>query len=202
MKHTLPELPYSYDALEPYIDSQTMTIHHTKHHAAYVNNLNAALEKYPEYQERTLKELLTSLDSLPQDVYWAVRNNAGGHYNHTMFWNTMGQSQGSEPEGVLRKKIEEAFGSFENFKDVFSKAAVSRFGSGWAWLVEDKDGKFQVVSTANQDNPLSDGFKPVLGLDVWEHAYYLKYNNRRPDYISGWWNVVDWQKVAKMYEES
>lgn len=201
MKHTLPELPYSYDALEPYVDKETMTIHHTKHHAAYVNNLNAALEKYPEFQEKTLDELLTSLDSLPKDVYWAVRNNGGGHYNHMLFWNTMGQSQGSEPEGKLREKLDEAFGSFDSFKEVFAKAAVQRFGSGWAWLVKDDNGKLSVVSTANQDTPLSDGFKPLLGLDVWEHAYYLKYNNRRADYINAWWSVVDWQAVAKRYDD-
>jgi len=201
MKHTLPELPYSYDALEPYVDKETMAIHHTKHHAAYVNNLNGALEKYPELQEKTLFELLTTLDTLPQDVYWAVRNNAGGHYNHTLFWNSMGRSNGSEPQGELRKKIDEAFGSFEGFKDVFAKSALTRFGSGWAWLVKDKDGKLSVVSTANQDTPLSDGLTPLLGLDVWEHAYYLKYNNRRADYIDAWWNVVDWQAVAKRLEE-
>ncbi|HOV27853.1 MAG TPA: superoxide dismutase [Pseudobacteroides sp.] len=201
MKHTLPELPYSYDALEPYVDKETMAIHHTKHHAAYVNNLNGALEKYPELQEKTLFELLTSLDTLPQDVYWAVRNNAGGHYNHTLFWNSMSQSSGSEPQGELRKKIDETFGSFDGFKDVFAKSALARFGSGWAWLVKDKDGKLSVVSTANQDTPLSDGFTPLLGLDVWEHAYYLKYNNRRADYIDAWWNVVDWQEVEKRFEE-
>ncbi len=201
MKHTLPELPYSYDALEPYVDKETMTIHHTKHHAAYVNNLNAALEKYPELQEKTLDELLTSLDSLPQDVYWAVRNNGGGHYNHTLFWNTMGQSQGSEPEGELREKLDEAFGSFDSFKEVFEKAAVQRFGSGWAWLVKDDNGKLSVVSTANQDTPLSEGLKPLVGLDVWEHAYYLKYNNRRADYVNAWWSVVDWDAVAKRYKD-
>jgi len=202
MKHKLPELPYSYDALEPYVDKETMAIHHTKHHAAYVNNLNGALEKYPELQEKTLNELLTSLDTLPKDLYWAVRNNAGGHYNHTMFWNSMSQSNGSEPQGELRKKIDEAFGSFDSFKEGFAKSALTRFGSGWAWLVKDKDGKLSVVSTANQDTPLSDGLSPLLGLDVWEHAYYLKYNNRRGDYIDAWWNVVDWQVVAKRFEES
>ncbi|KNY26244.1 superoxide dismutase [Pseudobacteroides cellulosolvens] len=202
MKHTLPELPYSYDALEPYVDKETMTIHHTKHHAAYVNNLNAALENYPELQEKTLHELLTSLDSLPQDVYWAVRNNGGGHYNHTLFWNTMGQSHGSDPEGELREKLDEAFGSLDSFKELFAKAAMQRFGSGWAWLVKDNNGKLSVVSTANQDTPLSDGLKPLLGLDVWEHAYYLKYNNRRADYVDAWWSVVNWQIVAKRYEEA
>ncbi|MDP4180279.1 MAG: superoxide dismutase [Bacillota bacterium] len=201
MKHYLPELPYSYDALEPYIDKETMNIHYTKHHASYVNNLNAALEKYPDLQEKSVEELLTNLDRAPKEIYSAVRNNAGGHYNHTLFWNSMGKGKGGEPGGDLGEEIVKTFGSFEEFKNVFSKAAVSRFGSGWAWLVKDNSGKLSVVSTGNQDTPLSDGMKPILGLDVWEHAYYLKYNNRRADYINAWWDVVDWDAVNKRYEE-
>jgi superoxide dismutase, Fe-Mn family len=201
MKHVLPELKYSYDALEPYIDETTMNIHHTKHHAAYVNNLNAALENYPELQDKTLEELLTSLDKVPDAIYWAVRNNAGGHYNHSLFWTLLGKEGLREPQGELAAKLVKHFGSFEAFKEAFSKAALTRFGSGWAWLVVDKAGALKVVSTLNQDNPISEGLKPVLGLDVWEHAYYLKYNNRRADYINAWWNVVNWQVVEERYNK-
>lgn len=199
MKHELPKLPYDYNALEPYIDEQTMNIHHNKHHQAYVNNLNAALEKHPELSEKTLLELIRDLDSVPEDIRTAVRNNGGGHLNHSMFWTLMQKAEGQMPEGAILEAINEKFGSYEEFKDVFSKAATTRFGSGWAWLVL-KDGKLDVVSTANQDNPVSEGLVPVLGLDVWEHAYYLKYQNRRPEYIDNWFNVVNWKEVSKLYE--
>lgn len=199
MKHNLPELKYSYNALEPYIDELTMTIHHSKHHAAYVNNLNAALEKYPELQEKSLEELLTPLDSIPEDIRAAVRNNGGGHYNHSIFWSIMEPNGARKPSGELAEKINEYFGSFDQFKELFGKAAIGRFGSGWAWLVISKSGTLEIVSSANQDNPLSEGKKPLLGLDVWEHAYYLKYQNRRPDYINEWWNVVDWEEVSRRY---
>lgn len=196
-KYELPKLPYAYIALEPYIDEETMVLHHDKHHATYVNNLNAALEGYPELQERSLEDLLTNLGSLPSAVQTAVRNNGGGHYNHTLFWESMGPGGGGKPSGVLADRINRDFGSFDNFKETLSKAALTRFGSGWAWLVEDPAGKLSVVSTANQDTPLSENLNPVLLLDVWEHAYYLKYQNRRADYISAWWNVVNWDNVAK-----
>lgn len=197
MKHELPKLKYEYNALEPHIDEMTMNIHHSKHHAAYINNLNSALEKYPELQEKSIEELLTSLELIPEEIRTIVRNNGGGHFNHSLFWNILGPNKGGEPKGILLDKINEAFGSFENFKNEFNKAAATRFGSGWAWLVVDKEGKLKVLSTANQDTPLSEGFKPILGLDVWEHAYYLKYQNRRPDYISAWWNVIDWDIVSQ-----
>ena len=199
MKHELPKLPYDYNALEPYVDEQTMNIHHTKHHQAYVNNLNAALDKHPELSDKTLLELIKDLSSVPEDIRTAVRNNGGGHLNHSMFWTLMQKAEGQMPEGSILEAINEKFGSFEEFKDIFSKAATTRFGSGWAWLVL-KDGKLDVVSTANQDNPISDGLVPVLGLDVWEHAYYLKYQNRRPEYIENWFNVVNWKEVSKLYE--
>lgn len=199
MKHQLPELKYSHNALEPYIDEMTMSIHHGKHHAAYVNNLNAALEKYPEFLEKSLEELLVSLDSIPEDIRAAVRNNGGGHYNHSLFWSIMAPTAGGEPVGELAKKIVERFGSFEQFKDLFGKAAVGRFGSGWAWLVISNSGSLEILSTPNQDSPISEGHKPLLGLDVWEHAYYLKYQNRRPDYIKEWWSVVDWKEVSNRY---
>ncbi|WP_055667391.1 superoxide dismutase [Desnuesiella massiliensis] len=197
MKHELPKLKYEYNALEPHIDEMTMNIHHSKHHAAYVNNLNSALEKYPELQEKSIEELLTSLELIPEEIRTIVRNNGGGHFNHSLFWNILGPNKGEEPKGILLDKINKAFGSFENFKNEFNKAAATRFGSGWAWLVVDKEGELKVLSTANQDTPLSEGFKPILGLDVWEHAYYLKYQNRRPDYISAWWNVIDWDIVSQ-----
>lgn len=200
MKHVLPELPYSYDALEPHIDQQTMNIHHTKHHAAYVNNLNAALEGQGEWQDKSLEELLASLEELPKSIYWAVRNNAGGHYNHTLFWNAIGPNKGGEPGGALAEDIKNTFGGFEQFKELFGKAALGRFGSGWAWLVLDKDGKLAVTSTANQDSPLSEGSFPILGLDVWEHAYYLKYQNKRADYIGAWWSIVNWDAASERYD--
>ena len=199
MKYELPKLNYNYNALEPYIDENTMTIHHSKHHAAYVNNLNAALESYPELQEKTLSELLLDLDSLPEAIRTAVRNNGGGHYNHSFFWTLLKNNLGSEPEGDLLEAINKAFGSFEEFKSAFTKAATTRFGSGWAWLSLDSSGNLKVTSTANQDNPIVEGLKPILALDVWEHAYYLKYQNKRPDYISAFWNVVDWNEVSRLY---
>ena len=201
MKHQLPELTYANDALEPYIDKETMNIHHTKHHAAYINNLNAALENYPDLQEKDLETLLKSLDTLPQTIYWAVRNNAGGHYNHTLFWSVLRPNKGGQPTGEFAEKLNEIFGSFEKFMEIFSKAALTRFGSGWAWLVSDKEGKLAITSTANQDNPISEGLEPLLGLDVWEHAYYLKYQNRRADYINSWWNIVNWDAVQERYNK-
>ena len=199
MPHELPSLPYGYDALEPNIDARTMEIHHTKHHQGYVNNLNAALEKHPDLDKKSVEDLLKDLNSIPEDIRTAVRNNGGGHANHSMFWPLMSRDGGGEPEGELADAINSAFGSFSEFKNQFSKAAAGRFGSGWAWLCVDRAGKLTITSTPNQDNPLSDGLKPVLGLDVWEHAYYLKYQNRRPEYISAWWNVVNWDQAAKNY---
>jgi superoxide dismutase, Fe-Mn family len=196
----LPPLPYSYDALEPYIDSQTMTIHHQKHHAAYVDNLNKALDKHPEHKGKTLEELLKNLDKVPEDIREAVRNNGGGHYNHSFFWTIMGKNKGGEPKGKLKSDIDKGFGSFDNFKKAFKEAALGRFGSGWVWLVKDNSGVLKIISTPNQDTPVMEGIKPVLGLDVWEHAYYLKYQNKRGDYIDAWWNVVNWDQVEKYYK--
>lgn len=201
MAFELPALPYAFDALEPYIDTQTMQIHHGKHHAAYVNNLNAALAKYPELSDKTLEELISDPSSLPEDIQTAVRNNGGGHFNHSLFWTIMAPNAGGEPTGELKTAIEAAFGSFQDFKDTFTKAATTRFGSGWAWLGV-KDGKLVVLSMPNQDAPLMAGLTPILGLDVWEHAYYLKYQNRRPDYIANWWNVVNWNEVSRRYAEA
>ena len=201
MKHELPKLPYDYNALEPYVDAQTMEIHYSKHHNGYVTKLNGALEKYPELQEKSLKELLKDLNAVPEDIRGAVRNNGGGHMNHSLFWTVMKKAEGQKPEGDLLAAINEKFGSFDEFKTVFSDAAATRFGSGWAWLVV-KDGKLDVMSTPNQDNPVSEGSEPILGLDVWEHAYYLKYQNRRPEYIENWFNVVNWEEVAKLYKEA
>jgi len=197
MAYELPPLPYAYDALEAAIDQQTMQIHHDKHHAAYVNNLNAALEKYPDHQGKEIGALLGSLDSLPDDIRTVVRNNGGGHANHTLFWNTMSANGGGEPSGALGDEITSTFGSFAAFKEQFAKAATTRFGSGWAWLCRKPGAELHITSTPNQDSPLMDGHTPLLGLDVWEHAYYLRYQNRRPDYISTWWSVVDWDKVAE-----
>jgi len=197
MTHKLPNLPYEYSALEPHIDTKTMGIHHGKHHQAYVNNLNAALEKYPDLQKKNVVELLENLDAVPEDIRGAVRNNGGGHANHSMFWPCMSPKGGGEPKGSLADAINENFGSFDAFKEQFAKAAATRFGSGWAWLCVDVDGKLLITSTPNQDNPISDGLVPILGLDVWEHAYYLNYQNRRPDYVAAWWNVVNWDEVSK-----
>ena len=199
MAFTLPDLPYDYDALEVSIDARTMEIHHSKHHNAYVSNLNAALEKHPELEGKSLADLVSDLDNVPEDIRTAVRNNGGGHFNHSLFWSVMSPNGGGEPQGDLANAINDAFGDFTSFKDVFSKAAATRFGSGWAWLCAASDGLI-VTSTANQDNPIfTDGAVPILGLDVWEHAYYLNYQNRRPDYISAFWNVVDWDAVAERY---
>ena len=196
MTFKLPSLNYGYDSLEPHIDSRTMEIHYTKHHQGYVNNLNKAIENEKELQEMTIEELMASLDKVPENIRTAVRNNGGGHLNHSLFWESMSASGGGEPTGELMEKIKADLGSFEDFKDEFKKAATGRFGSGWAWLVMDGD-KLRITSTPNQDNPISDGLKPILGLDVWEHAYYLKYQNLRGDYIDAWFNVVDWKKVEE-----
>jgi Fe-Mn family superoxide dismutase len=198
MPFQLNPLPYAYDALEPFIDTMTMQIHHDKHHAAYVNNLNVALEKHPELAGKPVEILLKELTAIPEDIRTAVRNHGGGTWNHDLFWQVMAPKGGGEPRGGLEKSISASFGSFANFKTEFEKTAMGRFGSGWTWLVQKGEG-LVVVSSANQDNPLSDGFTPILGLDVWEHAYYLKYQNRRADYISGWWNVVNWAEVARRY---
>ena len=201
MPHTLPSLPYAFDALEPHIDAQTMQIHHGKHHQAYVTNLNAALDKQPELHQKPLDALLAGIATVPEAIRTAVRNNGGGHWNHSMFWQIMGPKAGGEPKGALADAIKSAFGDFAKFKEQLAAAGVGRFGSGWAWLLRD-GGKLSITSTPNQDNPLMDGKKAsdiILGLDVWEHAYYLKYQNRRPDYITAWWNVVNWGEVAKRY---
>ena len=199
MAHTLPPLPYPTNALEPHIDAQTMEIHHGKHHNAYVTNLNAALEKAPELADKSLDDLLRNLNSVPEAVRTAVRNNGGGHWNHSQFWKTMAPNAGGAPTGKLAAAIDAAFGDFEKFKEAFQAAGAGRFGSGWVWLVNE-GGKLAIVSTPNQDNPLMDGKPaPILGNDVWEHAYYLKYQNRRPDYLKAWWNTVNWDEVAKRY---
>ena len=201
MSYTLPDLPYAYDALEPYIDEETMHLHHDKHHNTYVTNLNAAIEKHPELGEKSVEELLADFDSVPEDIKTAVRNNGGGHANHSFFWEILAPNAGGEPTGAIKEAIEETFGSFADFKEEFKTAATGRFGSGWAWLVI-KDGKLAITSTANQDSPLMDGQTPVLGLDVWEHAYYLKYKNVRPDYINAFWSVVNWVKVNDFYAKA
>ena len=199
MTFKLPELNYAYNALEPHIDARTMEIHHTKHHQTYIDNLNKALEGHEKYQEMSIKDLLKSLDELPDSIKTAVRNNGGGHLNHKIFWNVMSPNGGGKPIGEVAKKIDEDLGGFDKFKEEFKKAALGRFGSGWAWLVIDKDGKLAVTSTPNQDNPISDGKNPLLGIDVWEHAYYLNYQNKRADYIDSWWNLVDWNVVGEKY---
>ncbi len=199
MAHELPPLPYSHDALEPHIDTTTMQIHHGKHHQAYVTNLNKALESAPELAGKSAEELIKDLAAVPEGIRTAVRNNGGGHVNHTFFWKLMGPNAGGEPTGALADDIKATFGSFDEFKAKFQAAGVGRFGSGWAWLVVGKDGKLAITSTPNQDSPLMEGIKPVLGCDVWEHAYYLKYQNRRPDYLAAWWNVVNWAAVAENY---
>ena len=197
MAYEVTPLPYNYDALEPHIDEETMRVHHDKHHGAYVTNANAALEG-TEWADKPVEEVLKSLDSLPDDKRTAVRNNGGGHYNHSLFWEWMSPDGGGEPDGGLRDALHSAFGSFEDFKAAMKDAGVKRFGSGWSWLVHDGSG-LAVMSTANQDNPISEGKTPLLGVDVWEHAYYLKYQNRRPDYLDAWWNVVNWKKVAERF---
>ncbi|HKZ82819.1 MAG TPA: superoxide dismutase [Anaerolineae bacterium] len=202
MAHELPALPYDYNALEPHIDEMTMRIHHDKHHAAYVTNLNKALESAPELQALSVEDLLKDLGKVPESIRTAVNNNGGGHYNHTMFWTIMGPNMGAEPAGELADAIRAAFGDFASFKEKINNAGMTRFGSGWAWLVMAKGGKLSVMSTANQDCPLSSGLQPILGVDVWEHAYYLKYQNRRADYLAAWWNVVNWQEVANRYKKA
>ncbi len=200
MSYTLPTLTYAYDALEPFFDARTMEIHHTKHHQAYINNLNAALEKHPELK-LSLEEMLKDLTKVPQDIRGAVQNNGGGHYNHSFFWLLLKVNNGATPQGKLLEAINKAFGSFDAFKEQFSNAAKTRFGSGWAWLIVDNNKELKVLSTANQDTPLAEG-KPILGLDVWEHAYYLNYQNRRPDYVSAFFNVINWDVVEKLYKEA
>jgi Fe-Mn family superoxide dismutase len=200
MAFELPPLPYDYNALEPYIDTQTMQLHHDKHHAAYVTNLNNAIGNH-EFASLPVDDVLRRINEVPENVRTAVRNNGGGHSNHTMFWQIMKPNGGGEPTGALANAIQSAFGSFDAFKAAFNDAGVKRFGSGWAWLVLDRSGKLQVISTANQDSPLMDGLYPVMGNDVWEHAYYLKYQNRRPDYLNAWWNVVNWDEIARRYSQ-
>ena len=200
MAHSVPPLPYDYSALEPYIDAQTMTLHHDKHHAAYVNNLNAALEKHPQLASKSVEELLRDINSVPDDIRTAVRNNGGGHMNHTMFWQIMMPKGGGPPSGRISEEIKKTFGSFEEFQKQFNDAGTKRFGSGWVWLVRGKTGKLEVTSTANQDNPIIDGVHAIMGNDVWEHAYYLKYQNRRPEYLAAWWNVVNWDEVNKRFK--
>ena len=200
MAYTLPDLPYAFDALEPHIDARTMEIHHDKHHAAYVNNVNAALEG-SDLADLPIEELLQSLDRVPEDKRTAVRNNGGGHYNHTLFWTSMSGDGGGEPGGDLGSAIGEAFGSFGDFQGQLKQAGLGRFGSGWAWLIHDGSG-LSITSTPNQDNPISEGKTPLLGVDVWEHAYYLRYQNRRPDYIDAWWNVVNWDEVAARFAKA
>lgn len=198
MAHQLPDLPYAHDALEPHIDAQTMQIHHGKHHNAYVTKLNAALDKHPELHDKSIENLLSGFDSIPQDIQGAVRNNGGGHANHSLFWQIMGPKGGGEPSGALADAINAAFGDFAGFKSTFANNGATRFGSGWSWLAMGANG-LEAFSTPNQDSPLMEGKTPILGLDVWEHAYYLKYQNRRPDYIEAWWNVVNWDAVAKRF---
>ncbi|UCH85105.1 MAG: superoxide dismutase [Candidatus Latescibacterota bacterium] len=202
MAFELPKIPYSYDELEPHIDARTMEIHHTKHHQAYTNNFNAALEAHPELFEKSAEEILKDLQQIPADIQTAVRNNGGGYYNHELFWNIMGPNGGGDPIGPVAEAIGKTFGNFAKFKDEFSKAAVTRFGSGWAWLSVKNAGELVVTSTANQDSPLSEGLVPILGIDVWEHAYYLNYQNRRPDYIEAWWNTINWEEVNRRFEAS
>ena len=199
MAFSLPQLPYEYDALEPHIDKETMNIHHTKHHNTYVTNLNAALEGQSALASKSLEALLADIESVPENIRTAVRNNGGGHANHSLFWEILSPNGGGNPEGELAEAIDAKFGSFESFKEEFAKAATTRFGSGWAWLAVNKNGELELFSTANQDSPLMEGKTPILGLDVWEHAYYLNYQNRRPEYINAFWNVVNWYEVAKRY---
>ncbi len=201
MAFTLPPLPYDFAALEPHIDARTMEIHHGKHHQTYVNNLNAAIEKAPELAKKSLDDLLRNVSTLPEAVRAPIRNNGGGHWNHSMFWQIMAAKAGGEPGGKLGQAIKSTFGDFAKFREQFSAAGVGRFGSGWAWLIN-TGGKLSITSTPNQDNPLMDGQKAIMGLDVWEHAYYLKYQNRRPDYIQAWWNVINWKEVEKRFAQT
>ena len=201
MAFTLPPLPYAFDALEPHIDAQTMQIHHGKHHQAYVNNLNAAIEKAPELANKSIEDLMRNINTVHESVRTAVRNNGGGHWNHSMFWQIMGPKAGGEPTGALGDAIRSTFGDFAKFREQVNAAGAGRFGSGWAWLVSD-GGKLAITSTPNQDTPLMEGKQAILGVDVWEHAYYLKYQNRRPDYLNAWWNVVNWAEVSKRYDQA
>lgn len=198
---TVPKLPYSYDALEPYIDAQTMQLHHDKHHQAYVDNLNAALKDHRELQDKSIEYLLTHLAELPESIRQAVRNNGGGHYNHTFFWQILKKNNGAEPAGQLKEAIEKTFGNYQAFQEQFNTTAKKVFGSGWGWLCLDKNKSLSIISTPNQDCPISQNLQPILGLDVWEHAYYLKYQNKRPDYISAWWQVVNWDYVQHLYDQ-
>ena len=200
MAYELPPLPYPSNALEPHIDAKTMEIHHDKHHQAYITNANKALEGHPDLGAKPVDELLADLNKIPESVRTVLRNNAGGHSNHTFFWKIMGPNAGGTPKGKLAEAINSTFGGFDQFKEELQKAAIGRFGSGWAWLVVNKEGKLQITSTANQDTPISDGLKPVIGVDVWEHSYYLLYQNRRPDYLKAWWNVVNWDQAEKNFE--
>ena len=200
MAFELPDLPYAYDALEPYIDTQTMQLHHDKHHATYVSNLNAAIEKHPELASKSLENLLREVSNVPEDIRMTVRNHGGGTYNHNLFWVFMSPKGGGEPKGALAQAIDSTFGGLSAFKESFEKSANTRFGSGWAWLVMKGDGSLSITSTQNQDSPLMEGLTPILGIDVWEHAYYLKYQNRRAEYVSNWWNVVNWDEVGRLFE--
>lgn len=199
MTYTLPDLPYAYDALAPHIDEETMKLHHDKHHATYIEKTNGALEKHPELQEKTIEELVADLASVPEDIRGVIRNNGGGHANHAFFWETLSPNGGGEPTGALKDAINETFGSFDKFKEEFKAASTGQFGSGWGWLVVN-NGKLEITSTPNQDSPLTDGKTPVIGLDVWEHAYYLNYQNKRPAYVDAFWNVVNWKKANERYE--
>ena len=202
MAFELPPLPYDYSALEPYIDEQTMHLHHDKHHQAYVTNLNNALQGQSQFESLPIEELIRRINEVPESIRTAVRNNGGGHLNHSMFWQIMKPNGGGEPTGPLASAVTSTFGSFDNFKTQFNDAGVKRFGSGWAWLVMDRAGALSVISTANQDSPLMDSMSPIMGNDVWEHAYYLKYQNRRPDYLAAWWNVVNWDEIARRYQQA
>ncbi|HEY7994269.1 MAG TPA: superoxide dismutase [Candidatus Eremiobacteraceae bacterium] len=202
MAHEVPKLPYAYDALEPHIDKETMTLHHDKHHQAYVTNLNAAIEKHPELGSKSALELIKDLSKVPDDIKAAVRNNAGGHVNHTMFWTIMGPGKGGAPTGRIGEAIASTFGDFDAFKKSFNEAGTKQFGSGWVWLVKTSAGKLEIASTPNQDNPISAGNAPIFGNDVWEHAYYLKYQNRRADYLGAWWNVVNWDEINRRLDEA
>lgn len=202
MPYTLPPLPYDYNALEPHIDEQTMRIHHDKHHQAYVNNLNAALEKHAELASKPVEQLIANMDAVPEDIRTAVRNNGGGHANHMFFWEIMRPGGAREPQGALAKAIDKSFSSFASFKEQFAKACAGRFGSGWGWLTAAKGGALAIESTPNQDSPLMSGKSPVVGCDVWEHAYYLKYQNRRPDYVTAWWNVVNWTEAGTRFDQA
>ena len=202
MAFEVPALPYDYNALEPYIDEQTMQLHHDKHHQAYVTNLNNAIQGQGQFESMSVEDLVRNINSVPENIRTAVRNNGGGHANHSMFWAIMKPNGGGEPTGDLASAISSTFGSFDAFKTQFNDAGAKRFGSGWAWLVMDNGGKLSVISTANQDSPLMDGLHPIMGNDVWEHAYYLKYQNRRPEYLAAWWNVVNWDEIARRYQQA